>query len=121
MAENNVKVDEQEKVEATNATPENNGEKQLPAEGEKKGFHPIQWVKEKKEKFVEEHPVAARRIGKAKDIGTGIVIGGAVMFGTLAAIGKAADGDSDEDYSDLDLNPVDDDPDVIDMPENNDQ
>lgn len=123
MAEDIKKVDEKEKAEGANATPENNGGKQLPAEnGEKKGFHPIQWFKDFKQEFVEKHPVAARRIRKGVDMCEGAVIGGAVVFGTLAAIGSQQQQNDDEyDTSDLDLNPVDEDPNIIDMPESNDQ
>lgn len=47
-----------------------------------------------KDNFVEEHPVATRRLKKAKDLAEGAAIGGLAVFGTLAYMGYKKDGDS---------------------------
>ena len=99
MAENinNVK----DNAGATDVTPVS-GEN-TPDSGAKKGFHPIQWVKDHKDDIIDT----------GKKVGIGIVTGAAVTFGILAAVGKANNNDTidadDYDISDLDLNTDDDD------------
>lgn len=63
------------------------------AVNEKKGFHPIQAIKDKKEKFVENHPVAAARIEKGARI-TGNVISFAAGVGLAVLAVKAINGDN---------------------------
>lgn len=106
MSENkkNVTVDAEVKEVKT----ENGETKQVAEPVEKKGFHPIQKLKEFGDP--ELHPVAAKRIDTAKKVGAGIGIGAGLMFGTLAAMGLAKDANSDiddEDNSDDSTDDVD--------------
>ena len=58
----------------------------------KKGFHPIQAIKEFKKDFEKNHPVAAKRIEKGCDIAKGVGLGAVATVTVLAAIGKSQDG-----------------------------
>lgn len=61
---------------------------------EKKGIHPIQAIKDKKEKFKEEHPVAAARIKKGAEI-TKNVVCFAAGVGLAVGVVKVLNGDSE--------------------------
>ena len=84
------KMNQNGNAEGTNGT-ENNGANQN-EQGEKKGFHPIQAVKDKKAQFEKDHPVATRRLKRAGDIGKGAALGGLAVFLGLAGYGKYKEG-----------------------------
>lgn len=82
-----------------------------PAEGDenKKGFHPIQGIKNAIGKSKKKHPKIAKGLNTAAKVGAGAVIGAGIAVATLASIAAktgATSGseDSDSDGDNLDLN-----------------
>lgn len=115
MAKTTIKKEElmEETKELENVQEEEiqeNDEQNLPAEvNEKKGFHPIQFVKGKVTEFGENHPKVISGMKTAGKVGAGVAIGAAGTVAILASIAKHQ-GDA-EDLEDLS---EDDDEDVID-------
>lgn len=106
-----IENNDQQEKEPVNNTPEpqepsgdENNVQNPPAnvpEGEKKGFHPIQGLKNFGAKFSEEHPKITNGLKTAGKVAAGVAIGAAgtvVVLAKVASDKAASEENSDEGY-----------------------
>ncbi len=115
MAKTTIKKEKElEKMEETKVTEneqeqEDQGVENPPAEvDEKKGFHPIQFVKTKATEFADKHPKIASGVKTGAKVAGGVVLGAVGTVAVLATV-AAKKGDESVDDEDIDLDELEDD------------